>query len=434
MKSFETSPSAGYETESQNYEHGILSEVITKYPEMTELVGDVQFTPEQFASSGDQQLTFGQQFFPEATPDQLREFERTSLSVVLLHYVRDGKYDEFTQSQPEATKMQPETFGTIRNFIVNSFDTDEKRDLLEYFIVINDLGKSQNMIAKLKEHGIETLDHDEVLSGLLKLGLTPSMERFSPEAQENIKNVLAHGINFGQLIQGECTDYSFNDLANLSPFEKDLMSAEAMMDIAGVAGHANQKGSIVLNQPTAENFILGAAAINAFGGKSELFDNFVMKKAEMLGISEQDHDKRRAIARICLMMRLNDSGRVVTVEKYMTDNSDALGSLVGELNITGFENEPAILPYYAPALLSNMEEYFKKSGDAASLESTLKIGLPFLNRVFEETRNGQKDQNRQGVITMMLRDAAAIAGQNPLELEEFHSQVVNEYDSIVGKG
>ena len=104
----------------------------------------------------------------------------------------------------------------IREFMQSNFNTPEKEKLLLYYMVINDLGKSQQVIDTLKSKGIETVDHDLLLNYLLQFGMLPTLNSFSKESQESLANVLNYGINIGQYIQGECVDYSFNRVLNLS--------------------------------------------------------------------------------------------------------------------------------------------------------------------------------------------------------------------------
>ena len=81
-------------------------------------------------------------------------------------------------------------------------------------MVINDLGKSKKVIDALKEKGIETVDHYLLLNYLLRFDMLPTLNEFSSESKKNLENVLTYGINVGQYIQGECVDYSLNEVLN----------------------------------------------------------------------------------------------------------------------------------------------------------------------------------------------------------------------------
>lgn len=391
-------------------------DALSTYPEFSELVGETEFSPEQHGEI-QQGVTFGKRLFPQATADQIKEFDRTALSLVLMHYCFDGEYDAFTASQTDDRKLGRDTFDAMQDFYQTNFDTPEKKRLLEFFIIINDLGKCQRLINLLVNRGVVVADHDEALSVLFELGEVPSMQQFSTEHQDAIKNVLKYGVNVGQLVQGECVDYSFKDLACLSNFERQLMMGEAMMDIAGVTGHANQKGSVIVNEPTAHNLLLAAQTIENFGDNQEMFDVFLQKKAEMLDITATNPAIKRTITRLCLMMRLDQPHDVRTVEMYIANHADSSAGFIAELHETGYGEQPAILPYYAPATFANALDYYRRNGSSSPVNDAMEAIIPFLQKSFKDTRQRVQNKSGQGVVTMMLRDIALVASDNPDDLK-----------------
>lgn len=141
--------------------------------------------------------TFGQILFPNVNIDKLKEFDRTVLSVLLYYYIKDNRYDKFVMQQSGDNKLTKETFDSIREFMKLNFNTPEKERLLLYYMVINDLGKSQQVIDTLKEKGIETVDHDLLLNYLLQFGMLPTLNSFSDEIINNITDyeTLIHEFN-----------------------------------------------------------------------------------------------------------------------------------------------------------------------------------------------------------------------------------------------
>lgn len=81
-----------------SYELNIIANIIKTYPEITLLTGDVEFTPESFGVDNSD-LTYGKLFFKNAEPNQLKEFDRTILSVLLYFYIKDNRYDKFVEQQ-----------------------------------------------------------------------------------------------------------------------------------------------------------------------------------------------------------------------------------------------------------------------------------------------------------------------------------------------
>lgn len=110
---------------------------------------------------------------------------------------------------------------------------------------------------------------------LLQYDMLQSLSGFSDESKQKLMNVLNYVINVGQYIQRECVDYSFNSVLRLSQCEKDLMIAEAMLDMAGVLGHVNnQNGSAILNELTADNILTASNILSTCKDSSKLFDDF----------------------------------------------------------------------------------------------------------------------------------------------------------------
>ena len=416
-------------TDLDSYELNIIKDVMNRYPEIMNLTGEIQFTPESYGVNSEK-TTYGQLLFKEANPNQLKEFDRTILSVLLYFYIKDNRYDKFVEQQSGNNKLSKETFDQIRYFMEKNFNTPEKKNLLLYYMVINDLGKCQSVIDVLKAKGIESVDHDLLLTYLLQYEMLPSFNNFSEEGRRSLINVLNNGINLAQYIQGECVDYSFNKVLNLSPFEKNLMVAEAMLDIGGVLGHINNKnGSSVLNQSTVDNILTAENILSTCQESTKIFDEFLTRKADKMQISFPNAEVRKAITRICLMMRLSSRTDIQVVENEITNNLDKYRVLIDELNQSGYNNQPAILLYYSPALLSNANEFFKRNNSENSISDALKICLPFMQNIMIDTRAYAKQEN--GIITVMLKDVAMVASQDPTQLNTFKLNFLGENEALV---
>lgn len=415
-----------------SYELNIIRRIINDYPEIMTLVGNIQFTPESFGTNNEKK-TYGQLLFPDVDLNQLKEFDRTILSILLYFYIKDNRYDKFIEQQSGDNKLTRETFDKIREFIKINFNSFEKEKLLLYYMVINDLGKSQQVIDTLKTKGIENVDHDVLLNYLLQFGMLPTLDKFSKESQECLANVLNYGINIGQYIQGECVDYSFNEVLNLSPFERTLMIAEAMLDIGGVLGHVNnQNGSVILNQSTADNILVASNILATCDDPTKIFDEYLLKKADKMQIENTNQELKKAITRICLMMRLYKKEDIKIVENEILNNDTNYELLIHELNQSGYNGSPAILLYYSPALLSNTYGYFKRNNSLNPLSDALKACLPFMQQVMQNARLGI-NKNENGVITIMLRDAAIAASQDPNQLETLEMNILGKDEAVIQK-
>lgn len=415
-----------------SYELNIIKRIIKEYPEIMTLVGEVQFTPESYGTKNEKK-TYGQLLFPNVDSNQLKEFDRTILSVLLYFYIKDNRYDKFVEQQSGDNKLKKETFDKIRDFMQSNFNTPEKEKMLLYYMVINDLGKSQQVIDTLKSKGIETVDHDLLLNYLLQFGMLPSLNSFSKESKESLANVLNFGINIGQYIQGECVDYSFNKVLNLSQFERTLMVAEAMLDIGGVLGHINnQNGSVILNQSTTDNILTASSILSTCEDATKIFDEFLSRKADEMQIESINQELRKTITRICLMMRLYRKEDIEVVKDEIANNASDYEILIHEFNQSGYNGCPAILLYYSPALLSNTNGFFKKNNSLNSLSDSLKVCLPFMQQVMQNARLNIGN-NENGVITIMLRDAAMVASQDPTQLGSLEMSVLSKDEAVIQK-
>ena len=414
------------------YELNIIKRTLKAFPEALMLVSEVQFTPESFGTVGDKK-TYGQIFFPNVDPNYLKEFDRTILSVLLYFYIKHNRYDKFVELQSGDNKLTRETFDEIRKFMSSNFDTEEKERLLLYYMVINDIGKSQQVVDIMKNKGIETVDHDALLNYMLQFGMLPTLKTFSPESVESLAHVLNNGINVGQYIQGECVDYSFKDVLKLSQFEKSLMMAEAMLDIGGVLGHINnQNGSMVLNQSTADNILTAQDVLAESKDVTRIFDEFLARKADAMQIKDGYSELRKTITRICLMLRLYKKEDIKIVEDEITNNFDKYRILIHEFNQSGYNGQPAILLYYSPALLSNTNGYFKKNNSQNPIRDSLRVCLPFMQKIMDDARLGV-NVNGNGVITVMLREAAMMAAQDPSQLESLEMNFLDNGEAVVQK-
>ena len=417
--------------DEDSYEIGIINRTIKKYPEILTLIGDIEFTPEAYGTKSEK-TTYGQTLFKDVNPEQLKEFDRTILSVLLYYYIKHDRYDKFVELQSGDNMLTKEDFEELREFMTDTFNIPEKEELLIYYMVINDLGKSKSVINMLKEKGIESIDHDQLLAYMVENNMLPSLEKFDDIYKKNLMNVLRYGFNVGQLTQGECVAYSLDNVLKLDKFERELMMGEAMLDIGGVLGHSNNRcGSAILNHSTVENLLTADYALYNSNDAVRIYNDFLEEKGFVMNIdNDYGTDVQRAITRICLLMRLWKPSDIDTVKKEIIDNLDYYRPLIDEYNKTGYDGEPGILLYYSPALLNNTKKYFDNNKSENSLQDTLKVCLPFLQNTFIGTRS-QIGTPENGVLTVMLRDASIQATEDPTKLGEFGVNILNSGEATL---
>ncbi|MFH0873747.1 MAG: DUF1152 domain-containing protein [Candidatus Komeilibacteria bacterium] len=398
-----------------------IKKLAAKYPEMGWLTGDIDATPE--TSISDQtEGTIGKYIFPNLDKKDLIEFDRTAVGILTLQWAANGDYESFTACQKGPTKLTPEDFTKLQEYTKSILQNPEDFEAMETFMVINDLGKIKSVVENIAEKsGVRDVDHDRMLLVGLEQhpDISPSFQKLSPRHKELILNGLKTKFNIGQFIQGENVPASLEGLKGIDEESLKFYLLHALYDIAGAAGHSVQNGSMVMNEPTYENFRLAIDSLEKLGeGQTtdEAYDAYLAQKAEKFGfdISVQAD---RATTRICCMLRTSKVGEaqeVLRVFSELPQNTRAI--LENDLNMRGTNDGIATLIYYAPAFLANLQKKFSESGDPNSSKKALALGLGTFARVFQEAHIANKGRVGNGVYTVMASPLAKVAAENPAKL------------------
>lgn len=400
----------------------LLIDCLDKIPEFSKLIGPAEFTPER--TDNKEAKTLGEELFPKLPKEDLIEFDRTALSIICYFDVLDGNYDKLTARQSGPNKLSKETFNELREFLTTNFDTPSEQ--LLYYLIINDIGKSDLAMKNLESRDLEPTDHDEALSLMAENGMLPTLQELTVKRngkdKEVIERTLKDGINLAQFIQGECVPRSCDSLKNLGVEEINLMTAECLFDIGGATGHMNNKnGSVTLTESTVRNVLDARQAIlNNLDKPERMMSDYLNLKSDRLLSGVEHNELSNAAMKISMMMRMFDKDQCATVYNYLKNTYS--GDLIHELSVTGYGSERAILPYYSPALFNNTLSYLKKNSAGNLLPDplleTLTICIPYLDYKLSETRRNITENS--GIETLSLRESALIASQNPYKLfEEF---------------
>lgn len=124
--------------------------------------------------------------------------------------------------------------------------------------------------------------------------------------------------------------------------------------------------------------------------------------------------------------------KIEVVKDEITNNATDYEILIHEFSQSGYNGCPAILLYYSPALLSNTNGFFKKNNSSNSLSDSLKVCLPFMQQIMQNARLNIGN-NENGVITIMLRDAAMVASQDPTQLGSLEMSVLSKDEAAIQK-
>jgi hypothetical protein len=385
-------------------------EMMKLYPELEMLKGDVAASPSLAKASSNAEV-MSQKLFGAKHP----EFDRTALAILNIKWAMQNKYDAMTSPQTGANKLSQESFNDLKKYTSSILKDAEHVDAMMTYMAIHDLGKVKSFEEKARSLGIKSVDHDRILNEVIEKrpDLLPSYSRLSPKYQKMIKEGLAADFNMGQFMQGENVAASLAKLKTLSPDARDFYMYHVLMDIGGVTGHVNTRGSVLLNEKIYQNFRIAQESLAGLSkGKSveDVYADYLIKQGSRLGIAT-DTPFGKAAVRVSLMSGANDKISAKKAESALKGLAEPLRiSLVTDLNKMGGLAEKATLVYYAPALLSNSAKIGAELKPIGGFEEGLQNGLKTLANVYAEAA---KSTVTSGVVTVNVKALAdeAAAGK-----------------------
>lgn len=330
------------------------------------------------------------------------EVNRTMVGLLALKWVMSGDYEAFTRCQPEAGKLQAESFAKLRGLFSRCLQSQADILALITAIMINDLGKDPRLagdIAAATGQPIPTSNHDALVYAAAKAGIVPCIRELDASHQEDIMLGLRCGsrLNVAQLAQAESVPGSLQDVLILKghPRAFDIKFLEVLLDVAGAAGHVDSRGAEPMTEAVFQGFMTSREAlVSIIDGKSSLragYDRVLKERGEVLegagfqALSITDPTER-ALLRLLTMGRTTDREQAEWFANAFDDLSGSVRKdLVNGLNVDGYLDGEAILPYYAPALFS---EALKNSADQTAQAKQRVLGslMRFLARVYEGSK------------------------------------------------
>ncbi len=400
----------------------IVRGILLRHEEMGWLTGDVESTPEKSVATT--QATLAEGIYPNKDKAELVEFDRTAVGILALHWVLIGDYKSFTDCQGGPTKLTEQSFAALRAYTRDILRTDADFDAMETFMVINDLGKITEVVETVAERtGLRDVDHDKVLLVGLENhpDISPSFERLSSHHQKLILNGLRTKFNIGQFIQGENVPASLEGLQGIDSESLQFYLLHTLYDIAGAAGQSVQNGSLIMNEPTYQNFQLAIQALEEGNEGQSIFDAYDMymtQKGESLEL-DTDLPADRAVIRLCCMLRVSDPNRAQEIAGVFNDLPKSTRAILEhDLNVNGVDDGVATLIYYAPAILANIQKNYMQNSRNTTPNADIVEGFTVLARVFQEARIAKKGMDSNGVFTVMAALLAKIASEDPDLLQQ----------------
>ncbi|RMZ79503.1 hypothetical protein DV737_g3362, partial [Chaetothyriales sp. CBS 132003] len=268
-------------------------------------------------------------------------------------------------------------------------------------MIINDMGKDPALAADyLKLTGDELPDqnHDALLYEAAKAGLVPCLGLLSEQQKSDLLLGLELGseLNAGQLAQAESVPISLEFLQSMKGREHafEMKFMEQILDVSGALGHKYPYGAKNLIQPVFEAFqTVHEVSRRIISGELDLRQGYdeVLKKRGLLletigfrRLSVSDNEQR-ALLRLLTMGRTADVQQAELFQQAFQDlDRENKDQLIMGLNIDGNANEKAVLPYYMPAVLSDVLETTKDSTEEEKRRALTSV-MRYLARVLSSS-------------------------------------------------
>lgn len=230
-------------------EYCILEYIMNKYVEIYYLVGNSKLVLTEYDSINEN-ISYGKIFFPNKSEEDLKVFNKTMLSIVSYYLLKFGYYNSFTACQKSEDKLTLNDFNELRKYIFSVINTNEKENLILYYIVLNSLSRTKIVNKVFEEMGFDNnIDSNTAFKIIIKQNkLLCDLDK------DMLRNIIENRIDVIDFSKKECVKFSQEYISKLSKFEFDFMIVEAMLEFAGKKGNITQNGSMSLNHFAYINF------------------------------------------------------------------------------------------------------------------------------------------------------------------------------------
>lgn len=330
------------------------------------------------------------------------EVNRTLVGILALKWIWNQDYEAFTSSQNNFVKLKPETFDKLHRLFKDGLQGQADTFNLLTSAIINDLGKDPALAIEISTKlgiPVHEMNHDRVIFEAAEADMVPCIRRLDKTHQEELFRGLKLGstLNGAQLAQAENVPGNLEGLLEMRGHRHafDLKFLELILDVAGAAGHLDARCAKMMIEPVAQAYLATyEVALDIIEGRCSLrqgYDQVLTRRAEMLHekgfhlLSVKDLQER-ALLRMLLMSRTADKEQADLFSKAYDDLPLSIRTrLVNGLNVDGYQDGKAILPYYMPAMFSEALENVAREPKTVKIEAISSL-MRFLTRVLDGTR------------------------------------------------
>lgn len=336
------------------------------------------------------------------------EINRTLVGVLALRWIHNDDYETFTHCQPEHVRLQEDSFRWLQKLFDKHLHGSEDIFALVMSMVINDLGKDPNLEedyynrTRSDMRKLSGMNHDMILLEAAKVGMVPCLDRLQQQQRDDVMRGLELGseLNAGQLAQAENVPINLEGLLHMRGHEHafELKFMEQILDVAGASGHGDASCAKKLIEPVFQAFkvvyevALEIIQADVQDGYDKVlrdgYDKVLTKRGDMLQrkgfrrLTVHD-DEQRALLRLLTMGRTSDAAQAeLFTNAFNGLDLEDRRRLVEGLNIDGNEGERAVIPYYMPAMLSEVLENTKDKS-LLHRQDSLRSLMRYLGRVLQ---------------------------------------------------
>ncbi len=383
--------------------------MLDAHPELKDLTSEALASPAAHKKT-DEDNNLGRLLFPELESSQLVEFDRSAASLLTLEWVLLDDYESFTECQPVATKLSRKSFNLLRAYTQSVLETPEDIQAMKVFLAINDLGKIKSVADQVSQGlNIDEVDHDEILRLALTHypELSPGFQSLPESHQDMVLKGLATQFNLAQFMQAENVPANLSKLKHVDEKTLHFYLMHTLYDIAGAQGHVTQKGSQVMTETTFRNFEAAIKSVDGLTkGKSEVevYNDYLHHACPVeVDLAKPDE---YMLARLCGMMRITNTWQAVALQAVVTNLPEQTRNVLKKaLNKTGIDDGTALLAYYSPAFLRNIN----LASNPNNFSEAITVGLTTLANTIQIARRHIVDRKENGVCTLFIHDIATAA-------------------------
>lgn len=371
---------------------------------------------------------------PEGVDTVDKEFKRTWCSIELFNAVVNNNYEAFSTCQPESSRISRESFGEICSYVNSVLTTDDDKNAMRAFLVINDLGKVSDFVQKIADTlNFNSVDHDKILFEGLKSQpeLSPTFLSLERKYQNIILTGLKTSFNMGQYVQCESLPANLIPLTTIDETSLNYYMIHFLFDISGAAGHVVPNGSIICNELYWKKFSWALNSIldmtHGLISPVEAYNQYVAKTKHYYKVNSD------VIAKLCNLIRISNTKEAEEIiSAFKSLDTYVQKNLEKELTKTGIEDS-AILMYYAPATFQNAYTYYKNKNPEVALSETIKKIAPLLSILFKSIREKMVCSDN-GITIAFIADIATMA-KDPEKLNDSFciKQVGKDFKFIANK-